>query len=116
MNVYDLARQLASELRRTDEYANYARLKKEAYEDGTNKALLDEYKRMQFKMQARAASGEQMPREDMEKLQRIASLLQLNEDAREYMLAEFRFQRVVSEIYKIIGEAAGIDIDSLLNA
>ncbi len=116
MNVYDLAHQLASELKRTDEYTSYMHLKTEAYADDTNKALLEEYKRMQFKMQARAASGEQMSREDMEKLQRIASLLQFNEDARDYMLAEFRFQRLISEIYKIIGEAAGIDLDSLLNA
>ena len=116
MSVYDTAHALARELRQSDEYSNYARLKKAAYEDETNKALLDEYKRLQFRMQARAASGEQPPREEMDKLTRIASLLQLNEDAREFIMAEFKFQRVISDIYKIIGEAAGIDIDSLLNA
>ena len=116
MNVYDQAHALARSLKETDEYKEFIRLKQLAYEDATNKALLDEYKRMQFKMQARAASGESMDTEDMQKLQRIASLLQLNEDARDYMLAEFRFQKMLADIYKILGDVAGIDIDALTQA
>ena len=29
------------------------------------------------------------------------------------MLAEFRFQRMLSEIFQILGETAGIDLDAL---
>ncbi len=116
MNVYDQAHNLARSLKETEEYKEFIRLKTLAYEDSTNKALLDEYKRLQFRMQARAASGEGMDNEDMQKMQRIASLLQFNQDASQYLIAEFRFQKMLADIYKILGDVAGIDIDALTQA
>lgn len=115
MNIYDQAHALARGLKETEEYREFQRLKALAYDDATNKALLDEYKRLQFRMQARAASGERPDDEDMQKLTRIASLLQLNTDARDFLLAEFRFQKMLADIYKILGDVAGIDIDALVN-
>ena len=49
-------------------------------------------------------------------MQRIASLLQFNQDASQYLLAEFRFQKMLADIYKILGDVAGIDIDALTQA
>ena len=46
MNVYDQAHMLARSLKETEEYKEFIRLKTLAYEDSTNKALLDEYKRL----------------------------------------------------------------------
>ena len=61
MNPYDLAHQLARAMKESEEYREYERLRETAYEDETNRALLDEYKRLQFRMQAKMASGESMP-------------------------------------------------------
>ena len=113
MNPYDQAHALARALKDSEEYREYARLKEIAYDDGTNKALLDEYKRLQFRMQAKLASGETMPEEDFQRLQQIGALLQFNPDVSAYLLAEFRFQRLLSDIFKILGEVAGIDLDML---
>ncbi len=113
MNPYDQAHALARALKDSEEYREYARLKEVAYDDGTNKALLDEYKRLQFRMQAKLASGETMPEEDFQRLQQIGALLQFNPDVSAYLLAEFRFQRMLSDIFKILGEVAGIDLDML---
>lgn len=115
-NVYDTANLLAAQLKETEEYREYHRLREIAFEDSTNKALLDELKRLQFKMQAKAASGEKPEDEDMQKLMRISSLLQLNQDASAYIVAEFRFQKMIADIYKILGDVAGIDIDALTQA
>lgn len=115
-NVYDTANRLAQELKETEEYREYHRLREIAYDDSTNKALLDELKRLQFKMQAKAASGEKPEDEDMQKLMRISSLLQMNADASAYIVAEFRFQKLIADIYKILGDVAGIDIDALTQA
>ena len=115
-NVYDTANRLAQELKETEEYREYHRLREIAYDDSTNKALLDELKRLQFKMQAKAASGEKPEDEDMQKLMRISSLLQMNSDASAYIIAEFRFQKLIADIYKILGDVAGIDIDALTQA
>ncbi len=50
MNPYDLAHQLARSMKDSEEYREYERLRESAYEDETNRALLDEYKRLQFRM------------------------------------------------------------------
>ena len=77
------------------------------------RALLDEYKRLQFRMQAKLASGENMPEEDLQRLQQIGTLLQFNPDVSAYLLAEFRFQKMLSDIFKILADVADIDLDSL---
>ena len=113
MNPYDLAHQLARAMKDSEEYREYARLRETAYEDETNRALLDEYKRLQFRMQAKLASGENMPEEDLQRLQQIGTLLQFNPDASSFLLAEFRFQKMLSDIFKILADVADIDLDSL---
>ena len=113
MNPYDQAHALAKSLKESDEYREYIRLKEVAYEDDTNKALLDEYKKLQFRMQAKMASGEGMPQDDMQRLQQIGTLLQFNSDVSAYLLAEFRFQRMLTDIFKILADVAGVDLDML---
>lgn len=112
-NVYDQAHALADSLKQTEEYKEYVRLNEIARQDETNRALLDEYKRLQYRMQAMLASGERMDEEELKRLQQIGSLLQFNQDASASLLAEMRFQRMIADIYKIIAEAAGINLDML---
>ena len=113
MNPYDQAHALARALKESEEYREYMRLKETAYDDGTNKALLDEYKRLQFRMQAKLAADESMPAEDMQRLQQIGALLQFNPDVSAFLMAEFRFQRMLSDIFKILADVAGVDLDML---
>ena len=43
----------------------------------------------------------------------FGAILQFNPDVSAFLLAEFRFQRMLSDIFKILGEVAGIDLDML---
>ena len=113
MNPYDQAHNLAKSLRESEEYRDFNRLKAIAYEDATNKALLDEYKKLQFKLQAKMASGESLPPDDMQRMQQIGTLLQFNPDVSNFLMAEFRFQRMISDIFKILADVAGVDLDML---
>ena len=113
MNVYDQAHQLARAMKESEEFREYERLREIAYADETNQALLDEYKRLQYRMQARMASGQPMDEEDFQRMQKIASLLQFNSDASAYLMAEFRFQKQLADIYKILADVAGINLDML---
>lgn len=113
MNPYDQAHILAKSLSESDEYREYKRLKQEAYADATNKALLDEFKKLQFKLQAKMASGETMPDDEMQRLQQIGALLQFNPDVSNFLMAEYRFQRMLSDIFKILAEVADVDLDML---
>lgn len=113
MNPYDQAHALARALRESEEYREMTRLKEAAYDSDTNRALLEEYKRLQFRLQARLAAGETMPEEDYQRLQQIGTLLQFNSDVSAYLMAEFRFQRMLSDIFKILADVAGVDLDVL---
>ena len=114
MNPYDQAHALARALRESDEYQEMNRLREVAYESDTNRALLDEYKRLQFKLQAKLAAGEAMPDDDAQRMQQIGTLLQFNPDVSAYLLAEFRFQRMLSDIFKILADVTGVDLDALV--
>ena len=57
MNIYDQAHALARALKETDEYREYQRLKDVAMENETQKALIEEYKRLQFQLQVSMAGG-----------------------------------------------------------
>lgn len=113
MNPYDQAHALARSLKDSEEYREYNRLKQIAYEDATNKALLDEYKKLQFRMQTKMATGESMPQDDLQRLQQIGTLLQFNPDVSAFLMAEFRFQRMLTDIFKILADVAGVDLDML---
>jgi len=113
MNVYDQAHQLARVLKESEEFLERERLRQIAYEDDTNRALLDEFKKLQIQAQVRFASGERPAQDDMDRLQKISALLQYNSDTSAYILADFRYQKLLADIYKILGETAGIDLDML---
>ena len=65
-------------------------------------------------LQAKLAAGEAMPDDDAQRMQQIGALLQFNPDVSAYLLAEFRFQRMLSDIFKILADVAGVDLDALV--
>ena len=113
MNVYDQAHALARSLKESPEYLEFQRLKEAAYSDETNRVLLDEYKKLQYQLQLCMAQGEKPNEDDLQRMQRLAGILQFNPDASAYLLAEVRFQKILADIYKILADVAGINLDML---
>ena len=113
MNVYDKAHELARELKNSPEYQEYQRCKEVAMENETHKALIQEYKKLQFQLQVSVAGGGKPDPAEMERLQKIMAVLQLSQDATRYLMAEFQLQKMLADIYKILGEAVDIDMDML---
>lgn len=113
MNVYDKAHELARELKNSTEYQEYQRCKEVAMENETQKALIQEYKKLQFQLQVSVAGGGKPDPAEMERLQKIMAVLQLSQDATRYLMAEFQLQKMLADIYKILGEAVDIDMDML---
>ena len=112
MEVYDTARQLAKQLSESAEYAAYAEAKAAAGENETTRVLIDEYHRLQIRAQAAVVSGKQ-DAEAMQKLQKIGELLQFDKIASQYLMAEFRLNRMLSDVYKMLADAVGIDLSTL---
>lgn len=115
MNIYDHAHALARAIRESDEAQNVRRLRDIAEADDTNRALLKELKRLQMALQMQAMGGEAVPQEDMQRFSQINSLLYLNQDVQAYLLSEMRLQQTMADVFKIISEAGGINLD-MLNA
>lgn len=115
INIYDQVNKLAGDLKQTDEYRDYVAAREAAMENDTNKALIKEYKKLQFQMQVAMAGGAQPNADDMERLQKISGVLQFSQEASAYLLAELRMQKLLSDIYKIIGDAVEFDLDFMNN-
>ena len=112
MNIYDTAPRLAAEIRQSEECARLRELRAKAYEDETNRVLLDEYKRLQVRLQmSMVGAAGQMPGEEMQRFQQLASLLYMNSDAQAYLMAEMQMQKTMADVFKILTEAAGITLD-----
>lgn len=113
MLVYDKAHELADEIRKSEDYQVYARLKEQVFADEKNKLLIGEYKKLQLEAQAAYLSGNAPSDETMEKLKQLGGLLAFNRDVAEYLTAEYKMQTIVGDVYKIIGDACGMGLDFL---
>ena len=112
MNIYDTAHRLANEIRQSDECVRLRQLREAAMSDETNRLLLEEYKRLQVRLQmSMVGAAGQMPSEDMQRFQQLASLLYMNSDVQAYLLAEMQMQKTLGDVFKILTDAAGITID-----
>ena len=111
MYVYDKANELASLIKQSKEYTDYKMLKDELYSDPGTKKMLMDYKKIQFEAQAMYLSGKEVSSELMDKLKKSGEVLQFNPKITEFFAAEYKFNTLISDIYKIIGDACDIDMD-----
>lgn len=110
--VYDKARELAKLLSDSEEYREYKEYGEKTAQNETTRALLKEYHQLQLRAQANMFSG-QKDEEMLQRLQKIGELLQMNPDASQFLMAEFRLNRMLGDVYKILAEAIDIDLQML---
>ena len=108
---YSQAHRLAQEIRQSEEYQTYHGLRDRVMEDGTTAALIREYKKLSVALQITAMSGQQAPQEDMQRFSAISALLFANPEVSQYLLAEMRLQQALADIFRILTDAAGIDME-----
>lgn len=109
---YDKAHELAREIRASDEFKRYKVAKEAIKEGSSSEAFIAEYRRLRLVAQADMVAG-QSDEETLEKLQRLGELLQMDRDASEYLMAEFALSRLVGDVYRIVANAAELDISML---
>lgn len=107
---YSQAYRLADAIKASEEYQTYHSLKGDVMADETQAALIREYKKLQVTIQMAVMSGSQADSEDMQRFQGITSLLFAKPEVSQYLLAEMRLQQAMADIFKIITEAADIDL------
>ena len=107
---YDSAHRLASDIRQSEEYQTYHRLKDDVMADETVAALIREYKKLQLSLQMAAISGQQPEADDMQRFSGISALLFGKPEVSQYLLAEMRLQQAMADIFKILTDAADLDV------
>ena len=107
---YDSAHRLASDIRQSEEYQTYHRLKDDVMAAETVAALIREYKKLQLSLQMAAMSGQQPEADDMQRFSGISALLFGKPEVSQYLLAEMRLQQAMADIFKILTDAADLDV------
>ena len=102
MSVYDLANNLAKELKESEEYKKYLKKRKKVLSNEKTKEMLLDFQEEQMKLQAKKMSGEDLNEEDTEKLEELRELIDLNSDIKEYLQAEYRVNILLNDIQKIV--------------
>jgi cell fate (sporulation/competence/biofilm development) regulator YlbF (YheA/YmcA/DUF963 family) len=110
--LIDDARILADKLKASEEYRTYREAKERAYASPSTAALLDDFYTLRMKAQAASVAGAP-DAEATEKLQKLGELLQFDAAAAAYLLAEYRLNALLGNIYKILAEAVGLDLGAL---
>jgi len=107
---YSAAHTLAREIRASEEYQTYHQLKESVMSDETTAALVKEYRKLQITIQMAAMGGQQADGEDMQRFSGISTLLFSKPEVRDYLLAEMRLQQALADIFRIVTEAADVDM------
>ena len=105
MNVYDTANQLATEIKQSEEYLNYKKAREALALNPDLKKKIGEFEVARYDAQL---TQMQTGKEDVEKTNKMkeiyAELIQID-DAKKYFNAEMKFNIVLADVNKIIGEA-----------
>ena len=107
---YSSTYRLAQDIRDSAEYRTYHELKEAVMADETTAALIREYRKLQMTIQMSAMSGQAAGEEDMQRFSGISTLLFSKQEVSRYLLSEMQLQQALSDIFKIVTEAADLDI------
>ena len=105
MNVYDEVNNLARAIKESKEYKEYKEIKTEINKMPDLKQKIDEFEKIRYEEQLLAMQGEKQSDEKMKKLQELYEILVKNPSVKDYFDKEVRFNVLIADVNKIIGEA-----------
>ena len=107
---YSSTYRLAQDIRDSEEYKTSHELKEQVMAEETTAALVKEYRKLQMTIQMSAMSGKAADEEDMQRFSGISSLLFSKPEVSRFLLSEMQLQQALADIFKIVTEAADLDI------
>lgn len=105
MKVYDKANELAKDLKDSEEYLAYKKVKEEVCKNPELKSKIEEFEKIRYEAQVMAIQGGQQDAEKMKKLQEMYDILLKEPKIKDYFDKEVRFNVLLADVNKIIGEA-----------
>ena len=107
---YSSTYKLAQDIRDSEEYKTYHDLKDSVMNDETTAALIKEYRKLQMTLQMSAMTGQSADADIMQRFSGLSTLLFSKEEVSNYLMAEMRLQQMMADIFKIVTEAADVDV------
>lgn len=107
---YSSTYRLAQDIRDSVEYKTYHELKESVMADETTAALIREYRKLQMTIQMSVMNGQAAGEEDMQRFSGISNLLFSKPEVSSFLLAEMQLQQALADIFKIVTEAADLDM------
>ncbi len=105
MNIYDTANQLAQEIKQSPEYNNY-KMAKQALDLNTSlKEKMAKFEQKRYETQLLAMQTGKQDEEKLKEMQDLYAELIEIADAKRFFEAETKFNIVIADVNKIIGEA-----------
>ena len=105
MNVYDTANQLAQEIQQSEEYMTYKIAKETISLNYELKNKIDEFEKARYEAQIVAIKTGKDDENKMRHVQELYGELIQNQEASRYFDAEMKFNILIADVNKIIGEA-----------
>ena len=105
MNVYDTANKLAQEIKQSEEYNTY-KIAKEAINLNIElKSKIEEFEKARYEAQIVALQTGKDDENKMRHVQELYGELIQNQEASKYFYAEMKFNILIADVNKIIGQA-----------
>ena len=105
MNVYDTVNKLAQEIKDSDEFKNYKKYKMLIKSNQEASEMINKFEVLRYEIQISAMQGLEVNKDKEKELQDIYTELLEKENIKEYFDAEFKFNILLADVNKIIGDA-----------
>ncbi|MBO5478772.1 MAG: YlbF family regulator [Clostridia bacterium] len=105
MNIYDTANRLAYEIKNSEEYTNYKKLKEEVNKNLELKEKLETFEKERYEVQVAAISEGKKDMEKVSNMQKLYTELITIDVMKQYFDAELKFNVMLGDVNKIISEA-----------
>ena len=113
MQNYDKAYELAREMHESDLYKNYCAAKEKAFANELNRDLYKKFVSISRAVNAAQLAGQQPSEELQQQFNQLMSVLALNLDVSNFMMAEHLLNQMMSDVFKILADAVDLNLDFL---
>ena len=104
MNVYDTVNKLAQEIKQSEEYVTYKMAKQAINLNIELKNKIDEFEKARYEAQIIALQTGKQDDDKMRLVQELYGELIQNEEASRFFDAEMKFNILIADVNKIIGQ------------
>ena len=105
MNVYDTANKIAEEIKSSEEYESFKKIKNELENNIELKNKIKEFEQKRQQIQMLTIQGIEPTAEKAQEIQNMYTELLKDEKAKEYFETEMKFSVLIADVNKIIGDA-----------